>query len=178
MFAIRLFSGANGSNGAQCRRKMVRSDEAGRPLRMYALSAMCHVRQKRKCKRSAGLQLPEINAPGTPVNIIKRELSNIARAQSIAGSQQKDRVISAAQGGRLVHCGQDALDLCCAEHIRKVHMPILSRSWNCIAEGVRHPALDGCPAKEDAERGTVRAPRPNVDRVFIKLSNVPGRDVT
>ena len=57
-------------------------------------------------------------------------------------------------------------------------MAILSRSWNCIAQRVRHPALDGCPAKEDAEGGTVRAPRPDVARVFIKLSNVPGRDAT
>ena len=39
MFSVRLFSGANGSKGAQCRRKTVRADEAGRPLRMYALSA-------------------------------------------------------------------------------------------------------------------------------------------
>ena len=122
--------------------------------------------------------MPEINAPGTPIDVIERKLSNIAKAQPIAGSQQKDRVISAAEGGRLVHRSQDALDLCCAEHIRKVHMAILSRPWNCIDQEVRHPALDGCPAKEDAEGGTVRAPRPDVARVLIKLSNVPGRDAT
>ena len=134
--------------------------------------------QMRKCKGSAGFQLAEINAPGTPVDVIERKLSNIARAQSIAGSQQKDRVISAAERGRLVNRSQDALDLCCAEHIRKVHMALLSRPWNCIAQGVRHPALDGCPAKEDAEGGTVRAPRPDVARILIKLLNVRGRDAT
>jgi hypothetical protein len=122
--------------------------------------------------------LPEISASGTPVNVIERKLSNIAGAQPIAGSQQKDCVISAADSSRLVYSGQDALDLCCAEHIGKVHMPILSRSWNCIPQRIRHPALDGCPAKEDAECGTVRAPRHAVGRVFTEVSNVPGRDVT
>jgi hypothetical protein len=57
-------------------------------------------------------------------------------------------------------------------------MAILSWPWNCIAQEVHHPALDGCPAKEDAEGGAVRAPRPDVGRVFIKLSHVPGRNVT
>jgi len=122
--------------------------------------------------------LPEINAPGTPVDVIERKLSDIARAQPIAGTQQKDRVISAAQGGRLVHRGQDTIDLCGAEHIWNVHMPILSRPWNCITQGVRHPALNGRPAKEDAKGATVRAPRRAVARVFIKRSNVRGRDAT
>jgi hypothetical protein len=177
MFAIRLFSGANGSKGAQWRRKTVRSDGRRASIAKICAECLCNVVQKRKYKGSAGLQLPEVNAPSTPVDVIERKPSNIARAQTVAGTQQKDRVISAAECGRLVHRGQDALDLCCVEHIRKVHMPILSRPWNCIAQRVRRPALDGCPAKEDAEGGTVRAPRPDVARVFIKVSHVPGRDV-
>jgi hypothetical protein len=32
--------------------------------------------------------LPEINAPGTPVDVIERKQSNIARAQPITGRQQ------------------------------------------------------------------------------------------
>src|SRR4030095_4682440 len=39
MIALRLFSFAKGSNGAQWRRKMTRFVEDGRPSRKYALSA-------------------------------------------------------------------------------------------------------------------------------------------
>ena len=43
--------------------------------------------------------------PGTPANVIERNLSNIAGPQAIAGRQQKDCVISPAKGGRLIYCG-------------------------------------------------------------------------
>src|SRR5260221_6563863 len=39
MMEAKLFSTANGSKGAQCRRKMMRLFEAGRPSRRYSLSA-------------------------------------------------------------------------------------------------------------------------------------------
>jgi hypothetical protein len=78
---------------------MLRWDETGSPVADVFTQCDCHISQKRKYKRSASLRLPEINASGTPFNIIECKLSNIARAQPIAGSQQKDRVISAAKGG-------------------------------------------------------------------------------
>ena len=78
----------------------------------------------------------------------------------------------------MVHGGQDAIDLRFAEHIRKVDMPILSRPWDCIAQRVCHPALNGCPAKQDAEGRTLRAARPAVARVLIELSNVSRHDAT
>src|SRR5262249_38596735 len=83
-----------------------------------------------------------------------------------------------AERGRLVHGGQDAIDFCFAEHVRKVYMPVLSRPRDCITKRVRQPTLDGCPAKEDAESRTVGAPRSVVSRVFIELSNMPGRNAT
>jgi hypothetical protein len=139
---------------------------------------VCHINQKRKYEGSPGLELPQINAPAAPVYIIQRELPNIARAQAVAGRQQKDCVIPAAEGPRLVHRGQDAIDLCLAEHIRKVYMTILSRTWNRIAQRICHPSLNGCPAKEDAERRTIGAERAAVAGVLVELSNVPGRDAT
>ena len=122
--------------------------------------------------------MPEINAPAAPVNIIERELPNIARAQAVTGRQQKDRIIPAAESGRLVHRGQDAIGLCLAEHIREVYMTILSRTWNCIAQRISHPPLNGCPAKEDAQCRTIGAAWAAVTCVLVELSNVPGRDAT
>ena len=139
---------------------------------------MRHIGQQRKCKGPTGLELPEINAPAAPVDVIERQLPNITRAQPVAGRQQQDGVIPAAKRGRLIDCGQDAIDLCFAQHIRKVHKPILSWPWDCIAQGVRHPTLDGCPAKKDAEGTTIRTAWPTVACVLIELSNVPGCDET
>ena len=97
MIVARLFSTANGSNGAQWRRKTVRFVDAGRPVEQVCAERICDVGEERQYEGSAGLDLPEINLSLTPIDLVEGQLANVTGAQSVPSSQHKDRIVAPAE---------------------------------------------------------------------------------
>ena len=58
---------------------------------------ICDVGEERQYKWPAGLDLPEINPGLTPIDLVESQLTNVAGAQSVTSSQQKNRIVTPAQ---------------------------------------------------------------------------------